>query len=95
MKHQINIKINSCSKVVSSYLEEHKYQVSKGVERVNERLTYKEHYYYKIHSLLMKSSAHPLSFYRQAPYMDYHLPPFLQENIDPPSRPPPKSQPPL
>ena len=42
----------------------------------------KEHYFYKINTLLMKSSAY-LPFYRQPlPCMDY--PPSLEENLDPP-----------
>ena len=42
----------------------------------------KEHYCYKIHTSLLESSAAP--FYRQPlPYM--HYPPFLSENLDPPS----------
>ena len=41
----------------------------------------KEHYCYKVHTLLMKSIAYPLPpFYRQPPYMD-SPPPFLQENF--------------
>ena len=38
----------------------------------------KEHYYYKIHTLLMKIIAYPRSI--DNPYMDY--PPFLQENLE-------------
>ena len=46
----------------------------------------KEHYCYKIHILLLKSSAY-LLFYRHPPplplrYMGYPL--ILQENLDPP-----------
>ena len=42
----------------------------------------KEHYYYKIHTVLMKSSSY-LLFYGQPPCMGY-TPSFLQENLDPP-----------
>ena len=46
-----------------------------------EDLQSKEHYFYKINTLLMKSSAY-LPFYRQPlPCMDY--PPSLEENLDP------------
>ena len=39
----------------------------------------KEHYFYVIHNLLMKSSTYP-STYIDNPCIDY--PPFLQENLD-------------
>ena len=52
----------------------------------------KEHYCYKIHALRMKSNAY-LLFYRQPPYMGY--PPFLKENLHPPSMIFQKSQPPV
>ena len=42
----------------------------------------KEHYCYKIHTLLMKSSAYLLFYRHLSPDMGY--PPFLQENLDPP-----------
>ena len=38
-----------------------------------------ERYCYKIHTLLKKSSAYSLSFYRQAPYMKYRAPHFYKE----------------
>ena len=52
----------------------------------------KEHYSYKIHTLLMESRAYR-PFYREPPYMNY--PPFLQESLDSPSMTFQKSQPPL
>ena len=42
----------------------------------------KEHYCYKAHVLLMKSSAYPPFFHRQHPPYGL-LPPFLWENLDP------------
>ena len=40
----------------------------------------KEHYRYKRHTSLMKSSVTPPPVYLQTPYMDYP-PPFLQEHL--------------
>ena len=37
----------------------------------------KEHYYYKIHALLMKSMCLTPLFYTQPPYMDYPLSPYF------------------
>ena len=42
----------------------------------------KEHHCYKIHTLLMKSSAYLPPFYRQPAI--WTTPPFLKENLDPP-----------
>ena len=50
-------------------------------------LLIKEHYCYKIHTLLMKSKAYP-SFYRQLPpppYMGYNSPTFTKKNLNTPS----------
>ena len=57
----------------------------------------KEHYYYKIHALLMKSMCLTPFFYRQPPYMDYPLSPYFYKKIlhDPPSMIFQKSQPPV
>ena len=45
-----------------------------------EDLLSKEHYCYKIHALLMKSSAYPTSIDNPPIWT---TPPFLQENLDP------------
>ena len=41
-----------------------------------------EHYYYKIHTLLMKANAYSLSFNSQPFYMECPAPAILQENLD-------------
>ena len=41
-----------------------------------------EHYYYKIHTLLMKTNAYSLSFNSQPSYMEFPAPAILQENLD-------------
>ena len=53
-----------------------------------------ENYCYKIHTLLMKSSAYSLSFYRQPPYMEYHALHLYKEIFIPPSMIFQKSHPP-